>query len=277
MKKMKGFLALGTVALMALLGTSAVSAADEMAMAYVIHGINGEDFGLDKELPVDVWVSGLGCAIPGFEFGNRVGPIAAPEGNYDINISLADADNPCEGTKVIVLEGVKLTAGTNVTLIAYRTADGAKGPGDQLGLGVTASAFANDFTSTGRGKARVIVQHTAKAPSVDVVVSRDYSNPNAPGVTVPGFTNPTADVDAAISQINAEFRPGTWQVALEIDGATVFGPDALDLRPGTATYIYAVGEFPSTFQYLVYTETGLRDKRGGRDARPGRGQVRDPR
>jgi len=274
MKKMKGFLAMGTVALMALLGTSAASAADEVAMAYVVHGINGEDFGLDKALPVDVSVSGLGCAIPGFEFGNRVGPISAPEGNYDITISLADETNPCEGTEVIVLEGVKLTAGTNVTLIAYRTADGSKGPGDQLGLGVTASAFANDFTSTGRGKARVIVQHTAKAPTVDVVVSRDYSNPSSPGVTVPGFTNPTADVDAAISQINAELRPGNWQVALEIDGATVFGPDTLNLRPATATYIYAVGEFPSTFQYLVFTETGLRDKKYGGSQQPSRGMVR---
>ena len=67
---------------------------------------------------------------------------------------------------VVTGEGVKLAAGSNVTLIAHRTADGSKGSGDQLGLGVTASAFANDFTSTGRGKARVIVQHTAKAPTV---------------------------------------------------------------------------------------------------------------
>jgi hypothetical protein len=267
--RIKGYLATGTLAIVALFGASAASAQD-MATAYVVHGINGEDFGLDRALAVDVYVSGLGCAIPGFEFGNRVGPISAPEGMYDITISLADEVSPCEGTKVIMLEGVKLTAGTNVTLIAHRTADGSTGAGDQLELGVTASAFANDFTSTGPGKARVVVQHTAKAPSVDVVVSRDYSNPNAPGVTVPDFTNPTADVDAAISQINAELKPGQWQVALEVDGATVFGPDTLNLKPYTATYIYAVGEFPGTFQYLIFTENGLRDQPNADAERPRR-------
>ena len=42
--------------------------------AYVAHGIDGDDFGLDPALPVDVWVEGLGCALPGFKFGDRVGP-----------------------------------------------------------------------------------------------------------------------------------------------------------------------------------------------------------
>jgi hypothetical protein len=267
-------LAIGTMALVSLLGVSTASADGHLATAYVVHGIDGRDFGMDQELPVDVNVSGLGCAIKKFEFGDRFGPVMAPEGTYDITISLADMDNPCEGTKVISLTGVKLSGGMNATIIAHRTADGSEGAGDELGLGITASAFANDFTSTGRGKARVIVQHTAKAPSVDVVVSRDYSDPNAPGVTVPNFTNPTADAEAAISQINAEFRPGEWQVALEIDGAAVFGPDTLNLQPFTATYIYAVGEFPSTFQYLIFTERGLRDKRGGKEMRPSRGMSR---
>jgi hypothetical protein len=270
--KIRSLLTVSAMATTILFGAGAAAAAD-MATAYVIHGINGEDFGMDQELAVDVWVSGLGCAIPGFEFGNRVGPINAPAGSYDISISLADANNPCEGTKVISLNGVMLTAGSNVTLIAHRTASGSPGDGDELGLGVTASAFANDFTSTAPGKARIIAQHTALAPSVDVVVSRNYSNPNSPGVTVPGFTNPTSDGDAVLSQINAEFRPGQWQVALQIDGATVFGPDTLKLKPYTATYIYAVGEYPNTFQYLVFTEDGLKNKGAGRDKR-GRGMVR---
>ena len=132
----------------------------------------------------------------------------------------------------------------------------------------TASIFLNDFTATERGQARILAHHTALAPSVDVVVSRDYESPRAPGVTVPGFTNPTADVEAALSQINAEFRPGEWDVALEVDGATVFGPDTIELKPFTATYIYAVGDFfGGTFQYLVYTEEGLRSNRGGSEER----------
>jgi len=255
----KRALSLGAVAIVALLGSTAVVADHHLATAYVVHGINGQDFGMDQNLPVDVYVSDVGCAIPGFKFGDRVGPVPVPVGNYDITISLADMDNPCEGTAVISLTGVKLEG--NVTIIAHRTADGSPGPGDLLDLGVTASLFANDFTATGRGKARILVHHTALAPTVDVAVSRNYNNPNAPGVTVPDLSNPTSDADPLLSQINAEFRPGNWTVVLELNGAPVFGPTLLNPRPFTATYIYAVGEFPSTFQYLIYTERGLRDRR----------------
>ena len=258
--------AMTSVALIALLGAGAVHAAD--TTFYVVHGINGDDFDLDRELPVDVWVSGLGCALPNFQFGQRVGPVTVPAGEYDIRISLADGNDPCEGTAVISLPGVALQENANVTLIAHRTAVGTEGAGDLLGLGVTASGFPNDFSTTAPGTARVIAHHTAYAPTVDVIVSRNYNNPNAPGVSVEGFTNPTADTDAAISQILADFKPGSWDVALEVDGAAVFGPDRLTIAPGTATYIYAVGDFAGgTFEYLVYTETGLKAP-GGSDERP---------
>jgi hypothetical protein len=258
----KTMMTLPVLVLTVLLGTGA-AAAEGMTTAYVVHGIDGDDFDLDPELPVDVFVSGLGCALEGFKFGDRVGPLSVPAGSYDITISLADMDNPCDGTDVIVLSGVELAEGANSTIIAHRTYDGSPGAGDQLDLGVTASLFANDFTNTGRGKARMLAHHTALAPSVDVVVSRDYEDMGAPSVTVPDFTNPTAPGDVVLSQINAEFRPGEWDVALEVSGTTVFGPDMLELQPFTATYIYAVGDFAGgTFQYLVYTEGGLKEKRG---------------
>jgi hypothetical protein len=261
------------VMLLAMLAFAIPAGAQENLTAYVVHGIDGDDFGLDPELPVDVWISGLGCALPEFRFADRVGPLAIPAGTYDITISLADAAMPCEGTGVISLAGVTLPAGANATIIAHRTADGSPGAGDLLGLGVTASIFNNDFTSTGRGKGRIIAQHTALAPAVDVVLSRDYEDPGAPSVTVPGFSNPTTEGDAVLSQINAGFRPGEWDVALEVDGAVVFGPDTILLEPYTAIYIYAVGDFfVGTFQYLVYIEDGLKP-----DSRPiarERGQVR---
>jgi len=259
------------VMLLAVLALAIPAIAQENLTAYVVHGIDGDDFGLDPELPVDVWISGLGCALPDFRFADRIGPLAIPAGTYDITISLADTVMPCEGAGVISLPGVILPAGANATIIAHRTADGSPGAGDLLGLGVTASIFNNDFTSTGRGKGRIIAQHTALAPAVDVVVSRDYEDPGAPSVTVPGFSNPTTEGDAVLSQINAEFRPGEWDVALEVDGATVFGPDTILLEPYTAIYIYAVGDFfGGTFQYLVYTEDGLkpRSRSGERDRGP---------
>ena len=38
-------------------------------------------------------------------------------------------------------------------------------------------------------------------------------------------TNPSADCDACLSQINAEFRPGDWDVALEVDGKAMSSRD----------------------------------------------------
>jgi len=243
-----------------------LATADGNTTAYVVHGINDQDFptlGLEPGLPVDVALSGLGCPLQGFKFGERVGPLSIPAGNYDITVSLADEGTPCGGAAVIVLNGVPLAEGANSTIVAFRTYNGDPGPGDQLGLGVTAGLFANDFSYTGRGKARMLVHHTAKAPSVDVVASRDYWDMGAPSVTVPDLTNPTAPGDVVLSQINAEFKPGEWDVALEVGGDTVFGPDTLELKPFTSTYIYAVGDFAGgTFQYLIYTEEGLKEMRG---------------
>ena len=270
MFKKVSILALGT--LLAVLAAP-VALAQATTTAYVVHGIPGEDLGLDPALPVDVNVEGLGCAISAFSFGDRVGPLNVPAGEYDITVSLADAEEPCSGAAVISLEGVPLAAGANSTIIAHRTADGSPGPGDVLSLGITAGLFSNDFSPTARGKARLIAHHTALAPTVEVVVSRDYSDPQAPGVSVPGFSNPTSDGDAVLSQINAEFRPGEWDVALEVDGANVFGPDTLNLKPFTAFYVYAVGDFfTGSFQYLIYTEDGLKNKasEGRASATPGR-------
>jgi hypothetical protein len=260
---------------MILAGALAVPAQADVT-AYVVHGIDSDD-PMNPDLPVDVFVSGLGCALPGFKFGDRVGPLNVPAGDYDISIFLADPANPCTGAEVIDLDGVTLPDGANATIIAHRTADGTAGPGDLLGLGITASLFGNDSSATGRGKARVIAQHAAFAPSVDVVVSRDYSNPDAPSVTVPGFSNPTSDASAVISQINAQFRPGSWELALEISGAAVFGPTTVRLRPSTVTYIYAVGDYAGgTFQYLVYVD-GNSARTTGRSELSRKVQVRNPR
>jgi hypothetical protein len=51
-------------------------------------------------------------------------------------------------------------------------------------------------------------------------------------------------------------------LALELDGATVFGPDTLQLKPYTTYYVYAVGDFfTGSFQYLVFAEDGSKTGR----------------
>lgn len=234
----------------------------QISEVYVVHGIPGQDFGLDPALPVDIEVAGT-CPEPlqGFSFGDRVGPLELPEGAYDITVRLADAQMPCSGDAVIALEGVALAAGANSTIIAHRTADGARGPGDVLGLGVTAKLFDNPDGAVERGKSRIVVHHTALAPAVAVVVSRDYDDPTAPFVRVESFANPTDGGDAVVSQIDAELRPGGWDVALELGGAAVFGPDRLSLRPFASYHVYAVGDFGGgSFGYLIFADEAMRPR-----------------
>lgn len=226
----KASLLLALVLVLAL-GATAVSAANG-ASIYVIHGIPGAN-----GFPVDVSVNGA-CALPGFTFGQRVGPLSLPAGTYTIAVH-APSDGACGGPAAIGPVALTFADGDNKTIIAHLTEAGAP----------TASVFANDFSPTGRGSARIIAHHTAAAPAVDVVVARDYYG-GGPRIAVPGFANG--------DQIKAEIRPGDWTVTLELGGAPVYGPTMLTLKPFTAYSIYAVGVFPSSFQYLVYPTMGLK-------------------
>jgi hypothetical protein len=227
-------------------GTSAPSVAvadDGDASAYVVHGIPGQDLDLDPALPVDVSVDGM-CALPGFTFGEIVGPISLPEGIYAIAISLENGDEPCANDPVIEAE-VELMGGTSYSIVAFLTEDGAP----------TAGLFTNDLSPTGRGKARVIAHHTAAAPPVDISVRRD--NPWSPGLDILNFANG--------DQAAAEVRPGEWYVSFAPAGTdvVVFGPAMVQFKPFSAYLVFAVGSVDTgSFTLLTENVRGLKLMRG---------------
>ena len=137
-------------------------------MTCIVHGIPGQDLGLDPELPVDVSVGGS-CALQDFKFGDVVGPVPVNDPAVDIQIYLADDDGApgCDGTLVLDLPGVPF-GGMDSAIIAHLTGDGSPGAGDVLGVGIAGSKFDLDLGGTGRGRGRLIAHHTAKAPTVDV-------------------------------------------------------------------------------------------------------------
>ena len=201
------------------------------ATVYVVHGIPG--------VLVDVEVNG-DCLLPGFDFGEMAGPLSLPEDTYNIKIRPANEDDPCSEGPVIDID-VPFTAGENVTVIAHL---------DDMG-DFTASKFDNDFSATGRRKARLIVHHTADAPLVYVRVSRNGGN--SPKLMIEDFVNG----DQAV----AETRPGEWYVSImPADEMTpVFGPVMVELKPFTAYRIYAVGDVAGgTFTLLSYPYGGLK-------------------
>jgi hypothetical protein len=77
---------------------------------YVKHNINGRSLGLDKELPVDVYVNG-GKAFS-FEFGESFSA-ELPAGEYFIQVKLAGTD-----TVVMSLGPVEIPAGVDVAIRA---------------------------------------------------------------------------------------------------------------------------------------------------------------
>jgi hypothetical protein len=210
------------------------------ASVYIVHGISGTDLGLPAALPVDVELVGVGCALPNFTFGQIVGPVNIPEGTYTIVIHLASSQAPCTGAAAVTASNVPFAANENATVIAHLDADGNP----------TASKFENDLSPLRPGKSRLIVQHTAWAPAVDVRVRR--GGPNSPGLVVPDFANG--------DQAAADVRPGTWLVSIAPAGErdAVFGPKPVTLQPYTAYLIYAVGSLKNnTFTLLVKPVTGL--------------------
>ena len=224
---------LGTGSL-TLLVTTLEDAVPAPASAFVVHGIPGADLGLDPSLPVDVSVNGA-CALPGFTFGEIVGPLELPAGSYDIAIGLANGAEPCSEAPVIEANGLELTSGKSYSIVAHLDESGAP----------TATAFLNN-TWGNRFFAGVNVFHTAAAPRVDVRLQRE---------NVKRWVRVLRDIgngEAASGNVFA----GGWEASIRPAGSsdTVFGPLTLDLAGDTVYLVYAVGSLGSgTFTLLTAT------------------------
>jgi hypothetical protein len=223
MKKVK----LLIFALMALFLTTAawVAADDETGTVTVVHGVPG--------LTVDVYVNG-GLALPDFEPGTVTDPLTLPAGDYDIEIYAAGAD-PNAGDPAIA-GSTTLPAGANASIVAHLAEDGTP----------TLSVYVNDTSAINEGDARVVVRHTAAAPTVDVALT--YKSQEIGKIE--GLSNPEeAQVEVGTGLYFASILPaGTDDV--------VAGPARFWLNPkfDRSYIIYAVGSLADgTFQLLVQT------------------------
>ena len=215
-----------------LLTTTLEDAAPAPASAFIVHGIPGKDLGLDPALSVDVSVNGA-CALPGFTFGEVVGPLELPAGSYDIAIGIADADAPCSADPVIAADGVELASDTSYSIVAHLTEDSMP----------TASVFENDLYG-GRYFAGINVFHTAAAPRVDVRLDRGKRS---------YWGRTIRDIGNGEAKSTIVWR-GLWNASIRAAGTrtTVFGPAPLDLQDRTTYLVYAVGSLTNeTFTVLI--------------------------
>jgi hypothetical protein len=229
------------------------TAGAQTEMTYIVHGIPGQDIGLDPELPVDVSVGGV-CLLEDFRFGDVVGPVPVSDPAVDIQVFLADDDGApgCDGTLVLDLPGVPF-GGSASAIIAHLTDDGSRGAGDEQGVGITASKFPLDLSRPRPGRGRVIAQHTARADSVDVDIWRGRWPRNVIEVAdfMPG------------DQVQDDLRPGIWRVRLRAAGTddVALDPVKLRLRPYRAMVVFAVGTAGTESLDLIGFPASARSRR----------------
>ena len=251
MKNWKVVLLLGACFLFSGFASNPAFAQSPNASIYVVHGIPGHDVSpsLDPALPVDVQVNGSICLVSGLKFGDIAGPFTIPPNSYSITISLANTLSPCSNSTLLGPVSVTVSAGENASVVAYLNDAGAPG----------VKAFANNLTPTPAGKSRLIAQHTAGAPAVDITVSQDtFILGNNP------FIRPLATVRNVANgqQAEALFPSGKlWnypqtRVTLTPAGKTspVIGPYFFQLVPHNVYLIYAVGSV-STGSFTLISKT----------------------
>jgi hypothetical protein len=194
----------------------------------VVHGITGQDLNLSPDLPVDVFVSNVGCVLTDLRFGDIEGEFELPAGTYDIEVSLSDGN--CGGAVAVSATGVPFAEGENATVIAHLDASGA----------ATASKFVNDLSRAGFFRGRAVAHHTAAAPAVDIRVSRFGRNQ----LELLGVTNGLSG--------GGDLFLGRYGVSIAPAGGHPIFHDRLRVRPNQTALVYAVGSVSSgTFQLLV--------------------------
>jgi hypothetical protein len=211
----------------------------------VIHGITGQDVGLDPELPVDIALNG-DCTLEGAEFGAVTSPLDADPGLYDVEIRLADMLNPCSGDLAIEAS-ISISFGEDASVIAHLTPEGT----------ITATKFSNDVRPTDAGNSRVVIRHTADAPAVDVFAfepkryrKRDDDDDNDIKFLrlAAGLENP--------QQAKSVVASGRYKVVITPAGERipVLGPTPLTFSDSEASFVYAVGNLGGgTLTLLIQT------------------------
>ena len=212
--------AAGAAALLPLALAVPASAHTAGAEVRVLHGIPG--------VTVDVYVNGE-RALDDFAPGTVTDDLALPAGTYSVAVFAGDAAD-ASGTAVIGPVDLAIPASGNVSAIAHLSADGTP----------TITPFVNDTAATAAGSGRVVVRHTAAAPTVDVLVG------GQPALT--GLTNP--------DEQSAELPAGTISATVAATGTTapVIGPADVPVVAGQATIVYAIGSLEdATLDVLVQT------------------------
>ncbi|MDQ1294033.1 MAG: hypothetical protein QG608_1916 [Actinomycetota bacterium] len=176
----------------------------EPGEVYVVHGVMGAK--------ADVLVDDRTVAVAASS-RKIVGPLSLAPGSHVL--TLRDA------TETITAARFTVPAGDSIDVVAHRRSDSTRAP--------AVTVFANDRSAVGEGKARLVVSHLAVAPPSDIRVNgkpvfRNVVNGESLSLVLPARTY-TVDIMPTV---------GTGQPVLD--------PVRIDLKAGTLTRLFAVGD-----------------------------------
>ena len=226
MKKMK--LALLVLALAIVPATAAFAQSSE-GEVIVVHGV--------PDLAVDIYVNG-DLTFENSNFGDVFGPLALPEGSYDIEIYATGSD-PDAGDPALS-GSADLPAGAVATIAAYLEEGGAP----------TLGVFVENNSSTAAGNARITARHLADFGAVDILAND--------GAVWEGVTNGQgADTDVPADTYNIKITAAG-------DPDTVAFDADVPLAEGTNTIAYAIGSVAGgSFQVATAAISGLAEAPSG--------------
>jgi len=194
--------------------------AQEGGSLFVIHGI--------PDLPAEVDVYANGAYVDTFDFGESLGPLNLPAGDYYLEAKLLDL--PVLSANATVMDGGDYTA------IAHLTDQG----------GYALSLYANDNAPLRETRTRITVRHNAEAPTVDLRLGRGKDNNERFAVSGLSNAGQTGPLDIVWGPYTAE---------LYVGDTMVFSSGSVDLMADNAYIVYAIGSFPETFQLFVQVIT----------------------
>lgn len=185
---------------------------------------------------VDVYLEAGGAPrsgppeLTGFAYGQYVGPLAIPAGNYTVYVALAGTDT------VAINQDLNVPAGLELSAVASFVSDG--GGGFEPGINV----FVDDLTNPGPGTGRVSARHAAAFGPVDVQVY-DRSGSVGPINITDVANGAQADLPAPARQYITDVYP---------DGSSNrVAQNWTQVQARKLTTVYAVGDpGAGTFQFL---------------------------
>ncbi len=197
-----------SLAVVGVLAVGAVSAGPSVAAdgaeVYIVQGL--------PDRSVDVAVDGKTVA-EGVETAEVAGPFKVRGGEREVRVT--------DGGKVVLERTFAVKAKSSWDVVIHLPASASGDP--------VATVFRNDLEAVPKGKASVVVAHTAAVPPADIKVNGDVLFANVANGESLKLTVPAATYEVTIVP-TGESKP------------VIFGPVDLSVKGGSLNRVYAVGD-----------------------------------